>query len=168
MSPSPVRRLEPRDLTELVQLCREHAVYERAPWVERDRTSALGALLLDSEDARGWVVEGDGELAGFATATLERSTWDAGHFLHLDCIFLRAGYRGRGIGRRLVAEVAAAATELRAVNLQWQTPAWNEDAARFYRRLGASAAEKLRFTLSPQQCAGLAATRDSAGPPTRS
>lgn len=94
-------------------------------------------------------------LAGFASARLELSTWDAGRYLHLDCIYLRPNDRGGGLGRELIAEVARAAVELGAVNLQWQTPSWNEGAVRFYRRLGASAVEKLRFTLSPEQCSVL-------------
>jgi hypothetical protein len=31
--------------------------------------------------------------------------------------------------------------------VQWQTPAWNEDAARFYRRLGAVELDKRRYVL---------------------
>lgn len=150
-----VRPLEERDLEELVDLCREHAHYERAPWIERDRAHDLGLLFLGSSDAHAWVATGQGELAGFASATLERSTWEAGHFLHLDCLFLRPAYRGRGLGRRLMREAAAVALRLGARELQWQTPAWNEGAARFYRRLGATSAPKLRFTLGPEPCADL-------------
>lgn len=147
-----IRRLEERDLIEFVQLCREHADYEQSVWVERDRLVALRTLLLSSDQTPCWIVEAPGELGGFAAAALERSTWDAGHYLHLDGIYLRPNYRGRGLGRRLMAVVASAATGLRAINLQWQTPIWNSGAARFYERLGAVAKEKLRFTLSAQQC----------------
>jgi len=150
-----LRPLEQSDLPELADLCHEHAEYERASWNEYDRVARLTSLFLTSDDARCWVVEGDGELAGFATATMERSTWDADCYLHLDCLYLRTAYRGGGLGRRLIAEVALLAVELGAVNLQWQTPAWNEEAARFYYRLGATSAEKLRFTLSPEKCAAL-------------
>jgi hypothetical protein len=31
--------------------------------------------------------------------------------------------------------------------MQWQTPQWNADASRFYRRRGASEQVKLRFAL---------------------
>jgi hypothetical protein len=31
--------------------------------------------------------------------------------------------------------------------VQWQTPAWNEGAIRFYDRIGAVSKEKLRFFL---------------------
>lgn len=32
-------------------------------------------------------------------------------------------------------------------SLEWQTPAWNEHAIRFYSRTGAAAQDKRRFTL---------------------
>lgn len=150
-----LRRLEKGDLPQLVGLCREHAEYERARWIEYERVAKLESLLLTSDDVRCWVIDDQGELVGFATAALELSTWDAARYLHLDCLYLRAAYRGRGLGKELIAAVARAAVELGAVNLQWQTPLWNEDAARFYRRLGASSTDKLRFTLSPEQCAAL-------------
>ena len=150
-----VRALERRDLPELVALCREHVRYERASWAEYERERKLEALFLDPGGARCWVVDGSDELAGFASANLELSTWDAGHYLHLDCLYLRAAYRGRGWGRTLVEHVTRVALELGAVNVQWQTPTWNEGAVRFYERLGAGAAEKLRFTLSLDACSRL-------------
>lgn len=152
-----MRALERGDLGGLVELCREHARYERASWSDHEREQKLEALFLGSGSARCWVVEAPDELAGFASANLELSTWDAGHYLHLDCLYLRAAYRGEGLGQALMEHVARAALELGAVNLQWQTPVWNDGAARFYERLGAGAAEKLRFTLSPEACARLLA-----------
>ncbi len=153
----PVRPLECRDLADLVELCREHSNYERASWSDREREEKLAALFLGSGAAQCWVIDGAGELAGFASANLELSTWDAGHCLHLDCLYLRAAYRGQGWGQALVERVASAALELGAVNLQWQTPSWNDRAAKFYQRLGAEAAKKLRFTLGRDACARLLA-----------
>ncbi|MGW1911840.1 N-acetyltransferase family protein [Streptomyces sp. NPDC002076] len=43
--------------------------------------------------------------------------------------------------------VVAEARRLGLAQVQWQTPAWNEEAVRFYDRLGARATEKLRYTL---------------------
>lgn len=158
-----VRNLERTDVPELVRLCREHAQYERAPWSEYERVAKLESLLLGADDARCWVADGAGELAAFASVTLERSTWGAGHYLHLDCIYLRPAYRGQGLGRELMAEVARAAVEMGALDLQWQTPSWNDGAVRFYRRLGATSAEKLRFTLSPEQCRAVAREGEAPG-----
>ncbi|MFI0774554.1 GNAT family N-acetyltransferase [Streptomyces sp. NPDC021212] len=44
--------------------------------------------------------------------------------------------------------VTAHARDLGLTEIQWNTPAWNEGAVRFYERLGAQAKEKLRYTLS--------------------
>ncbi len=150
-----IRPLERGDLPELVTLCREHADFERASWSDHEREPELKTLLLDSDDAHCLVVEAPGELAGFASASLELSTWDARRYLHLDCLYLRAPYRSQGLGRTLVEHVARLALALGAVNLQWQTPIWNDDAARFYERLGARSTQKLRFTLDRASCSRL-------------
>lgn len=154
-----IRPLERRDLAELVDLCREHAAFERATWVEGERVQNLERLLLDSDLAFAWVIEGDDELAGFATARRELSTWDAALYLHLDCLYLREAYRGRGWGQILIRKAAETALESGAVNLQWQTPTWNHDAIRFYERLGAAGKEKLRFTLDRDDCARVVGTQ---------
>lgn len=135
----------------LVGLCRELAAYERARWEAYDRVAALEALFLGSSDAWCWVLDSVDEtergLCGFASAFVERSTWAARPFLHMDCLFLRAGARGRGLGLALVGAVTAKAVELGVREVQWQTPAWNDSASRFYDRLGAQPAEKVRYTL---------------------
>ncbi|MEM6674449.1 MAG: GNAT family N-acetyltransferase [Planctomycetota bacterium] len=158
-----VRELAGPDLPQLVELCREHAAYERAAWDSTDvlREERLDALFLTGASAaergaQAWVVDAGGRLVGFATTSLERSTWDARCYLHLDCIYLEEPWRGRGLGMAMMTHAAKLAVTLGAVNMQWQTPAWNEDAARFYRRLGTKEAKKLRFTLQPDACARLA------------
>lgn len=151
-----IRGLEPRDLPELLELCREHAEYERASLSEDASGEKLGTLLLDSPTARCWVVEQDGSLLGFATVFREGSTWSVGHYLHLDCLFLRSEARGQGLGKRLLREAARHADEIGAVDLQWQTPEWNRRAIAFYRREGGSASAKLRFRLTAEACRRMA------------
>ncbi|MCH9650601.1 MAG: GNAT family N-acetyltransferase [Deltaproteobacteria bacterium] len=163
-----VRRLEEKDLPELVELCREHAAFEQAPWVEKERLAGLRDLFLTSDDSRCWVLDAPDELAGFASASLELATWDAQRYLHLDCLYLREAYRGQGLGLALVERVAQAALEMGAVNLQWQTPEWNDGAERFYRRLGAVPQRKLRFTLSLHGCAQLLGSKPNIQAPTPS
>jgi RimJ/RimL family protein N-acetyltransferase len=45
-------------------------------------------------------------------------------------------------------EIARLALNLSCVNVQWQTPTWNEPAIRFYQRLGAKSKQKVRFFFS--------------------
>ena len=42
----------------------------------------------------------------------------------------------------------AFATAQGLAQVQWQTPAWNRDAVRFYERLGAVGTDKMRFSLA--------------------
>ncbi len=80
------------------------------------------------------------------TATREFSTWRAAAFMHMDCLYVLAGYRNMGIGVRLMAALRDFCASEDIDQVQWQTPDWNNDAARFYQRLGARQRTKRRFT----------------------
>ena len=155
---SAVRPLERRDIPDLIQLCREHAAYERSEWSEYEREPQLAARLLDSDDAWCFVVDDGTRLGGFITVFREYSTWDAGSYLHLDCMYLRPEVRGIGLGRQLLAAAARIATEAKAINLQWQTPEWNDDAIGFYRHLGGTTQSKVRFRMAIETCRELGAS----------
>ncbi|KQX13913.1 acetyltransferase [Streptomyces sp. Root431] len=90
----------------------------------------------------------DGSLAGYATCAPELSTWDGVAYLHMDCLYLTSTARGHGLGPLLMDAVRAEARALGLTEIQWQTPAWNEGAIRFYDRLGATSKEKRRYTLA--------------------
>jgi GNAT superfamily N-acetyltransferase len=143
-----VRRVSRRDLAALVVMCGEHAQYERAPHAPAGMAERLArALFATPPRLHAWVAEASGELLGYATATVEFSTWQARDFLHMDCLFVREGRRGDGIGVSLLAAVIVAARCAGCAEIQWQTPDWNTDAARFYRRAGAIEKPKRRFSL---------------------
>ena len=58
------------------------------------------------------------------------------------------GHRDGGVGKLLAHAVIELARERGSGELQWQTPAWNSGAIRFYSRLGARQQSKERFTLA--------------------
>lgn len=137
------------DVEDLVRLCKEHAQYERASYSSLDKVSRLREALSSSPpQLAAWIARAEGAPVGYATATMEYSTWAAQYFLHMDCLFVREGYRSRGIGQILFEQVRRYARHRGISEIQWQTPAWNLNARRFYERQGASALEKLRFTLA--------------------
>ena len=82
---------------------------------------------------------------GYASAGVEFSTLLASYVLHLDCLFVAAEFRSAGVGLALIQQSATFAQSLGICRMEWQTPAWNHRAARFYARLGATSLEKLRF-----------------------
>ena len=145
-----VRSARPADLPRVAQLAAEHAAYERAAPPPSDLADRLRALLFDTTTPRLHCLvaeRADGDVVGYATCAPEVSTWGGREYLHMDCIFLRSGNRGQGLGPLLMDAVTAHAKDLGLTEIQWNTPTWNEGAVRFYERLGAQAKEKLRYTL---------------------
>ncbi|MEU3477442.1 GNAT family N-acetyltransferase [Streptomyces sp. NPDC033754] len=102
----------------------------------------------------------DGSLAGYATCAPEISTWDGVAYLHMDCLYLTSTARGHGLGPLLMDAVRTEARALGLTEIQWQTPAWNEGAIRFYDRLGATSKEKRRYTLAVDPAASASASVD--------
>jgi GNAT superfamily N-acetyltransferase len=99
------------------------------------------------------VAEADGAIAGYATCTRDFSTWRAAEYLHMDCLYVAPGFRNAGIGGEMMRALSRHAGALGCATVEWQTPAWNADAVRFYERLGAEATEKMRFAWAARDTA---------------
>lgn len=155
-----IRPAQRTDLDELMRFCAEHAAYERADPPGPEAAQGLSIALWGPQPrAMCLVVEDEGRLCGYASFALEFSTWNGREYLHLDCLYLQESQRGKGLGQALLSAVRQAAAHLGVEDMQWQTPDWNADAIRFYRRTGAVARPKVRFTLpvgtaSPDAVAG--------------
>ncbi|MGW2277810.1 N-acetyltransferase family protein [Streptomyces sp. NPDC001770] len=143
-----IRPATEADLPAIADLCAAHAAFERAGDVPADLAGRLKPVLF-SAHPRAWclVVDHGDELIGYATCSREFSTWQATDYVHLDCLFVTEQYRGEGWGNALLRAVRNAAATRGAAQVQWQTPDWNTDAIRFYRRMGARAQPKVRFHL---------------------
>ena len=77
------------------------------------------------------------EPAGFALFFYNYSTWRGRPGIHLEDLFVRPQFRGHGIGKALLTQVAARAAEQGCVRLQWDVLDWNQPAIDFYQSLGA-------------------------------
>ena len=143
-----IRACEQKDLAALVELCAEHAHYEQAEYSSKGKLAALDKAIF-SETPRLFclVVEIENNIVGFASYTFDFSTWDAQLFLYLDCLYINQRFRGMKIGDALMQRLIVIAREHNSINMQWQTPIWNEGAIRFYERVGGKSSEKARFTL---------------------
>jgi GNAT superfamily N-acetyltransferase len=145
--PLQVRPAQSADAQLLAPLCAAHAIFERQPFCadghpERLQTALASGLL------HAWLLVQGGVAVGYASATLDFATLSAQRFAHLDCLYLQPAARGQGGGQALLHAVQAFAESQGCAELQWQTPAWNHRAIRFYDRLGGTGAAKQRYTLS--------------------
>jgi GNAT superfamily N-acetyltransferase len=147
-----IRAARAEDAALILTFVRELAEYEREP----DAVKLTGAeLVRDGFPATGGeryfeclIAEEEGEASGFALFFPVYSTW-RGRALHLEDLFVRPRFRGRGIGKALLRKVAALAVERECALLFWHVLDWNEPAIEFYKSLGATALEdwtRMRLT----------------------
>ena len=143
-----IRDCQPKDLNAVVQLCQKHADYERAPFNPIGKEDGLkNAFFAEQPKLFCLVVDVDETIVGYASYTFDFSTWDAATFMYMDCLFLKEETRGFGIGEALIEKLKQIAIAENCINIQWQTPKFNERAIKFYHRIGGTAKEKVRFFL---------------------
>lgn len=127
-----------RDVPVILELIRGLAEFERLS----DAVVATEARLRDSlfgprPDAEVVIAWAGDEAAGFALFFHNYSTFLGRRGLALEDLFVRPAWRGRGLGRRLLAHLAALAVERDCGRFEWSVLDWNEGAIRFYRSVGA-------------------------------
>ena len=123
-------------------LIRELAVYEREPdAVEATPADLEHALFGPDPRAHCHVAQlgpdGGGPVVGFALWFVSFSTWRGRHGIWLEDVFVLPSHRGLGVGRALLAELAAQCRRHGYARLEWSVLDWNEPARAFYRRIGA-------------------------------
>ena len=140
-----IRKATPADVGQILAFIRALAAFERAP----EQVTATEEDLL--RDGFGplpiyWclIAEQDGRPAGFAFYFYNYSTWKGRPGIYLEDIFVYPEFRGRGIGKALLKEVAADALGRGCRRMQWEVLDWNTPAIDFYRAMGAEFLDEWR------------------------
>lgn len=133
-----IRAATPADVPAIVGLVHELAAYEREPESCLLTADQLTAALFGPTPALfGHVADVDGEVVGCALWFLNFSTWRGVHGAYLEDLYVRPAHRGAGLGRALLANLAAVCTERGYARLEWSVLDWNAPSIAFYRSLGA-------------------------------
>ncbi len=150
-----IRRATPADAADIAAMVREIAVHE-------DQTVHVHVLdaqwrnLLERPDVIVLLAERDGAAVGYVSALRQLHLWTGGDVLNLDDLYVRPAHRDAGVGRQLMAALAALATPEQLL-IRWGMEVDNVDAQRFYRRLGATLRPKILAAWPPAAYADLAA-----------
>ncbi|HSS20215.1 MAG TPA: GNAT family N-acetyltransferase [Pyrinomonadaceae bacterium] len=137
-----IRKATEQDVPEILNFIRELAAYEK----ELSRVSASEAIIHEAlfgpkPHAKAVLVDLEGEPAAFAIYFFSFSSFSGLPNLYLEDIFVKPAYRGRGIGKALMAFLAEIANENSCGRMEWSVLNWNERSIQFYRQLGAEPVE---------------------------
>jgi GNAT superfamily N-acetyltransferase len=142
-----IRAATLEDVPLISDLILELAHFEREP--EQVRTTAAD-IARDGFGAnpqfRVLIGEWCGEPVGFAVFFHYYSTWRGGGF-YLEDLYVRPEFRGRGMGRALLANVARAAEQEGRVFVRWAVLNWNQPAINMYKTLDAHFLNDWRIVL---------------------
>ncbi len=140
-----IRNAGESDIPTILKLIHALAEYEREPDAVRIGEAELRRDGFGSQPLfECMIAEEDDEAAGFALFFPIYSTW-RGPSLHLEDLFVVPEHRGHGIGKALLACVAALAVARGCSRMQWDVLDWNAPAIEFYRSCGAVMLEPWRI-----------------------
>ena len=159
-----VRPAVPADVPRIWQLIRELADYERSLDEVAATEQDLHAALFAAEPAVFAHVaqrdDAEADVVGFALWFLNFSTWLGRHGIYLEDLYVTPQLRGNGIGKALLAELAAICVRRGYGRLEWWVLDWNSPAIEFYRSIRAvPMSEWTVHRLAGRALADLAATR---------
>src|SRR3984893_10820129 len=132
-----IRPAKSSDVSLLNTLIHEFAEFERLP-VAVTEADRLRDGFGEQPRFRVFLAAWEGQPAGYAFFFDYYSTFEGRPGLFLEDIYVRDQYRGKGIGRALLARVASIAKEQKCFGVRWQVLDWNTPAIDFYKGLGAT------------------------------
>jgi GNAT superfamily N-acetyltransferase len=134
-----IRPAELRDVNAIVALIRELAEFEKLTHLLQVTPERLRPHLFGEKPvAEAMVAEVDGEVAAFALFFVNFSTFLAQPGLYLEDLYVKPAMRGRGIGEALLTRLGKLVVERGYGRFEWSVLDWNENAIRFYERMGAT------------------------------
>ena len=131
------RPAERGDIELIMKFIRDLAEYEKlADQVVAD-AGVLADWLFEKRVAKVVFALCDGVEAGFALYFHNFSTFLGRAGIYLEDLYVRPGYRGRGLGLGLMRYLARECVQLGCGRLEWSCLDWNRPSIDFYLALGA-------------------------------
>jgi GNAT superfamily N-acetyltransferase len=133
-----IRAARPGDEAEILRMIRALAAFEREPdAVVATEAMLAKALFVENAHVRAHLAERDGRAVGLALWFLNFSTWTGRSGLYLEDLFVDPSERRSGVARALLSALAQEALARGCMRMDWAVLDWNEEAMRFYERIGA-------------------------------
>jgi GNAT superfamily N-acetyltransferase len=163
-------RIEPAaeaDIPIILRFINELAEYEKlAEDVTATEADLRATLFGPARVAYALIARAGDEPAGFAVYFFSFSTFLGRPGLYLEDLYVKPAWRGHGLGRELLAQLARIAIDRGCGRMEWSVLNWNELALRVYRGVGARPMDEWTVQrLTGPALAALAATASTAPAP---
>lgn len=133
-----LRPARPKDAGLILTMVRGLAAYEELEHrVELSEADIARDFFGDNPRVFCVLAEWDGQPAGFAVWYYIHATFRGRHGIYVEDLFVDTAFRGKGIGKALLAHLAARCAAEDLPILQWVVLTDNEPAIGFYTALGA-------------------------------
>jgi GNAT superfamily N-acetyltransferase len=134
-----LRPATPADCTAIVGLIRELAAFEKLEHLVVVTPETLQPQLFGPRPAAEAVVgEVGGQVVAFALFFTNFSTFLGQPGLYLEDLYVQPAHRGSGLGKALLQHLGGLAVERGCGRFEWSVLDWNENAIRFYEKMGAT------------------------------
>ena len=141
-----IRPAAPADVPAIADLIAELAEFENLTHMLQLTADKLHPHLFGPKPVvEALVGEIEGETVGFALFFTNFSTFLAKPGLYLEDLYVRPAHRRSGLGKGLLQRLAQIAVERDYGRFDWTVLDWNEDAIRFYEKMGASVLPEWRI-----------------------
>jgi GNAT superfamily N-acetyltransferase len=141
-----IRAAAPADAALIFALVRELADYEKLTHdVDASEQQIAAALFAREPRLFCEIAEWNGEPAGFAVWFLNFSTFRGRHGIYVEDLFVRPAFRGKGIGKALMARLATRCVNEGYPRFEWAVLDWNAPGIAFYKAIGAQVMDEWRI-----------------------
>lgn len=132
-----IRKATENDIPTILHLITQLAIYEKLEHEVVATEETLKQTIFVQNYAEVIIGEEDGQPVGFALFFHNYSTFLSKPGIYLEDLFVEVEHRGKGYGKKLLAELARIAKERNCGRLEWSVLNWNTPSIEFYKSLGA-------------------------------
>lgn len=132
-----VKKATNTDIDVIFELINGLAKYEKRPWDMTGTKEELSYWLFDKQIATTLLAELNGEVVGYAMYYPIFGSFSAKGKVHLEDMFLKEEYRGKGIGKEFFKYIVKFVSMDGYQGMEWSALDWNEPAIKFYEKIGA-------------------------------
>lgn len=153
-----IRKATENDIPTILHLITQLAIYEKLEREVVATEETLKQTIFVQNYAEVIIGEENGQPVGFALFFHNYSTFLSKPGIYLEDLFVEVAHRGKGYGKKLLAELARIAKERNCGRLEWSVLNWNTPSIEFYKSLGAKPMDEWTvYRMTEQEINDLAA-----------